>query len=49
MIWKKVQNYVNNVESYYISNQLINNVSKTNVMIITKDKNAKKTVNKYGQ
>ena len=41
-MWTKIREYVRNVENYYTNNQLINNISKTTVMIISKDNSIEK-------
>ena len=36
-IWQKTSEYITKINKYYINNKLINNVGKTNVMIISND------------
>ena len=36
-LWKNIERYIQRINEYYTANKLINNVSKTNIMIITKN------------
>lgn len=43
-IWKDIKVYINKMNSYYINNQLQNNIKKTLVMIVSNDKEKLKGV-----
>ena len=41
-IWNEVEKYIRKINEYYNNNGLINNISKTNIMIITRNNQLKK-------
>ena len=48
-IWEKVKKYIKKVNEYYVNDKLINNISKTNVMIVSKNQDTKSKIIKIDE